>query len=146
MILDVGCGSRPMGDINCDIEIQDTSKMFVLCDAQYLPFRSNSFSFVYSSHVVEHISNHILMIKELLRVTSNLLLIKTPYLFSYSSRGLPIISRLTGFTYHLHSWTRNFWRKLLCNYEISIKVEPRLNVPFWYIPFKSIQMLIEVKK
>ena len=65
LILDVGCGSFPSGNVNCDLYIKDVGHRwqdgteinykrignFVLCDVQHLPFRANIFSSVYSSHV-----------------------------------------------------------------------------------------------
>lgn len=48
MLLDVGCGSRPKGDVNLDINYVNVDN-FVLADALKLPFRFNSFDFVFSS-------------------------------------------------------------------------------------------------
>lgn len=147
MILDVGCGSSPKGHVNLDIERQ-CARMhtFVLADAEHLPFKNGSFETVYSSHVVEHVCNPRVMIKELLRVSKNKVIVKTPHLWSYASRGLLKFNKLTGFTYHLHSWTSEYWNKLLAYYEHVIKIKPNLHTPLWFIPFKSIEMIIEVTK
>jgi len=85
--LDVGCGlnkdtpeSVPQGDVNCDLQ-KPLAKIsnFVLCDAQHLPFKDKTFSFVYSSHVIEHVDNPFLMLKELIRVANSKVLIRTPH-------------------------------------------------------------------
>lgn len=118
----------------------------VLCDGQHLPFRSNSFSTVYSSHVVEHVDDPVLMVRELLRVARDHVTIKTPHLFSYASKGVPYFSEKTGFTYHIHSWTASYWKRLLSKFKHSVKTMPNLHTPFWWIPLKSIEMIIEVHK
>ena len=146
MILDVGCGNNPQGDVNCDIVKQDTSTPFILCDSQHLPFRPETFTTVHSSHVIEHVNDPVLMMEELLRVSNKHVTVKTPHLFSYSARGLPFLNKLTGFTYHIHTWTSNYWKKLLSNYNFTIKIKPRLKPQFWWIPFKTINMIIEVEK
>jgi hypothetical protein len=88
MKLDAGCGSTPQGDVNCDLFIMDAGhrtgtrdkfgepinpkriKNFIVCDVQHLPFRSNVFEVVYSSHVIEHVSNPLLFLRELVRVSN----------------------------------------------------------------------------
>lgn len=152
-LLDVGCGDKPKGDINCDIKYGGLCKNFsgkisnfVLCDAQYLPFRDQAFSTAYSSQVVEHVKNPRLMTKELLRVSKKKVEIMTPHIFSYASRGLPLLSKLTGFTYHIHSFNQGYWKKLLSNFKHATKIRPCLTTEFWWVPLKSIEIVIEVEK
>lgn len=53
MMLNIGCGrSRKKGAIGLDI--RKTSSVDILADARMLPFRNESFSHVYSSHLIEH--------------------------------------------------------------------------------------------
>lgn len=73
MILDVGCGHLPKGDVNVDLfpdatlhrslnqsKLTDMSLRvknipnFIVADGCYLPFRDNIFDVVYSSHTIEH--------------------------------------------------------------------------------------------
>lgn len=98
--LDVGCGCYPTGTVNCDLYVKDighrsTDKAargsvgrminpkhienFVLCDSQHLPFRDNTFKLVFSSHVVEHLSNPQLFLHELIRVSSSRVTIECPH-------------------------------------------------------------------
>lgn len=61
MILDVGCGCNPRGDVNINIDRsvpkQKLMPNFILADAQYLPLRDKCFSLVYASHVIEHVQD-----------------------------------------------------------------------------------------
>lgn len=83
MILDAGSGHNPLSQANvlCDRFVGPTrhrgryakmsairNRPFVCCDIQYLPFRSTSFSFVYCSHVLEHVDDPKLALTELKRV------------------------------------------------------------------------------
>ena len=94
--LDIGCGATPSGDVNCDLFTEDvghwTGKTdqkhalrfkkipnFVICDSQYLPFKSASFDFVYCSHVIEHVNNPFLLFRELYRVSQRKIVIKCPH-------------------------------------------------------------------
>ncbi len=97
MKLDVGCGDRPTGDVNCDLHVRDIghrtgrkgilgetidsrrTKDFVVCDVQFLPFRAGVFEQVYSWHVIEHVENPFLMLKEMIRVSNHTVLIICPH-------------------------------------------------------------------
>lgn len=97
MILDVGCGITPLGDVNCDISLKDngvrsgsskahklpiqpkTIDNFVICSAEKLPFRDSAFQKSVSRHVIEHLDHPIQMLKEIIRVTSNIIEIYCPH-------------------------------------------------------------------
>ena len=93
MILDVGCGYLPKGDVNTDLFLTDKKghrmqesslkeikiSNFVLCDAQHLPFKSNTFSKVVSHHVIEHVNFPHLMLKELIRCSGDEIEVKCPH-------------------------------------------------------------------
>lgn len=55
MIIDIGCGDNKKADIRVDI--RKTSSVNILADARKLPFRAESFDYVYSSDVIEHFSH-----------------------------------------------------------------------------------------
>ena len=93
MILDVGCGGDPRGDVNCDLLIRDSHekwdqdpswiKNFVKADARALPFRSGCFDVVYCSHMLEHLEDPRSGLKELLRVANYKVIVVLPFaLFS----------------------------------------------------------------
>lgn len=97
--LDVGCGYRPAGDVNVDIHRtnnpetryppMDAKKIsnFVLASGCCLPFRNGVFEEVYSDNSMEHVSNYVIFFKELLRVSSNAVIIRTPHRLSRMKKG-----------------------------------------------------------
>ena len=101
MILDVGCGEIPLGDVNCDLFIVDKGhrrkgsvlgvkaiKNFVLCDGQQLPFRTCIFERVLSSHVIEHVNNPYRFLSEIVRVCKigGCVDLRLPHRFSYGAK------------------------------------------------------------
>lgn len=81
--LDVGCGDSPRGNVNCDLYVKETPEMgggrkidpkkcpnFVRCDTYHLPFRSNTFDEVFSSHLMEHMARPLQALSEMLRVSN----------------------------------------------------------------------------
>lgn len=93
MILDVGCGGNPRGDVNCDLLIKDSHSSwdqnpswipnFVKADVRYLPFKSRGFDVVYCSHVLEHLEDPGQGLDELKRVSQKTVAVILPFaLFS----------------------------------------------------------------
>jgi ubiquinone/menaquinone biosynthesis C-methylase UbiE len=82
--LDVGCGGNPFPNANvlCDFCFYEAKekrghgaerskiegKPFVLCDAQFLPFRNNAFDFIHCAQMLEHVDNPQEFVGELERV------------------------------------------------------------------------------
>jgi len=101
-VLDVGCGTNPMGDVNVDLYVGVSEHRgpkslmpkeipnFVLCDACYLPFRDNSFEKVFSRHTLEHVGEKpqktnigpYKALKEIIRVASKAVEIYVPHRFA----------------------------------------------------------------
>lgn len=79
MKLDIGCGFRPRGDVNLDITTR--SRANLIADFHHLPFVDHVFDKVTAIHVLEHSTNPLQILKELLRV-GNEILIKCPHRFS----------------------------------------------------------------
>lgn len=95
-LLNVGCGDKATGDVNCDLSVEDVEmhrhsvkvsklnpkeiKNFVLCDAQYLPFRNGIFEVVFSAEVIEHVRNPFLMLRELSRVAKSKVIVECPHI------------------------------------------------------------------
>ena len=74
-ILDIGCGygAHPRANVICDV--QDLTefyknKDFIKLNSSNLPFKDKEFDFVIASHVLEHVNELDLFIKELERVSS----------------------------------------------------------------------------
>ncbi len=95
LILDVGCGDNPQGDVNCDVKSYWNDQIgdqrgcyfvnvkkipnFVQCDAKYLPFRDETFTKVIASHVIEHVNDLSMFLKEVFRVAKEEVEIKCPH-------------------------------------------------------------------
>jgi ubiquinone/menaquinone biosynthesis C-methylase UbiE len=73
-ILDIGCGYSAHKNASVVCDVQDLSniykeKNFVKLTNNILPFRDKEFDFVIASHVIEHVKDVELFIKELQRVS-----------------------------------------------------------------------------
>ncbi|TLX66112.1 MAG: class I SAM-dependent methyltransferase [Thaumarchaeota archaeon] len=84
-VIDVGCGTRPQGNVNCDLFVEglhrdvtsdkiDYRKIpnFVICDGSYLPFATGSFKIAKSNHTIEHTETPYLFLQELRRVSKRI--------------------------------------------------------------------------
>ena len=74
-VLDIGCGYTAHKNATVVCDVQDLSniykeKNFVKLTSNILPFRDKEFDFVIASHVIEHVKDVELFIKELQRVSS----------------------------------------------------------------------------
>jgi len=144
-VLDVGCGknkdyphSTPKGTVNCDVRKPlNKLKNFVQCDAQYLPFKDNVFDLVYSSHVIEHVDDAFLMLKELIRVSGNKVEVYTPH------RML----RMKDKEHKCH-FTKTWFDKALNYLNISayeISISKYYHLPHTYISLVRLPYEIKVK-
>ena len=73
-ILDIGCGYTAHKNANVTCDVQDLShfykeKKFIKLTGNILPFKDKEFDFIIASHVIEHVENIDLFIKELQRVS-----------------------------------------------------------------------------
>ena len=124
MKLDVGCGDKPKGDVNCDLFIGKSPHLsdayacikkpenFVLCDANYLPFKDSAFTVVHSSHILEHLKNPLSALQEFCRVTSKIVYLKIPH----GTRSI------WQHDYHLYCWDRKTFRNLLSHVFPKVEV------------------------
>ena len=74
-ILDIGCGYRAHKNASVIADIKDfkdfyKEKEFVQIQEKNLPFKDKEFDFVIASHVIEHVDDFELFIKELERISS----------------------------------------------------------------------------
>ena len=74
-ILDVGCGYTAHKNATVVCDVQDLSKIykekhFVKLTSNILPFKDKEFDFVIASHVIEHVKDVEVFIKELQRVST----------------------------------------------------------------------------
>lgn len=79
--LDIGSGARPFpyANVLCDMylsptpqrdmkELETKGKPFVVCDAQFLPFKTQAFDFVTCYYLLEHVDNPKRIYSEMRRV------------------------------------------------------------------------------
>lgn len=148
MKLDVGIGSeiahrvRP-SCIGIDIQRTENNEAFldVLCDATFMPFKSDCFEIVFCSHLLEHVDEPLEVLKEILRVAKNEVELEVPHRLSSNAKGEHGRSshdkhknffRVSWF----HSVLRNFRHRVEIHYRfplllyirvyIGIKPYPRL--------------------
>lgn len=103
LVLDVGCGATPAGNVNVDLMIPDDSynqtirpkeiTNFVKADANYLPFRKGAFHIARCSHLLEHVETPARTIAEMARVSSKRLILIVPF-----------------FPFEIASWLRSPWK------------------------------------
>jgi ubiquinone/menaquinone biosynthesis C-methylase UbiE len=89
-VLDIGCGGNKFpGAIGVDLYRR--REVDVISDLSCLPFKSESFDFVYSSHILEHFTNFIPVMDEIYRVCENSarVHIRVPHYSSVHAWGNP---------------------------------------------------------
>ena len=127
LVLDVGCGSRPKGDVNVDFfksgfnrqegdqeqgEYLDPKmvKNFVVADACHLPFKTGVFCLVVSSHTIEHVGNPFLMFRELLRVSCGRVVVWCPHRLGSGARR----------PFHLNYLDEEWFKRLGVSVEVFV--------------------------
>jgi ubiquinone/menaquinone biosynthesis C-methylase UbiE len=109
--LNVGCGRDLWGEVRLDIIRTPTTT--IVGDAQHLPFKDKSFCITKASHVLEHLENPIDALNELIRVTTNKMIIKFPTRADWKPVALMELLSLNVkyfiFTFRprLHKWIIN---------------------------------------
>jgi len=113
VVLDVGCGSKPTGDINLDVYLPDPiPQNFVLARASKLPFLEDSFDVVRSAYVIEHVLNPAQMIKEHVRVAKDKVIIYTDNCDWFGNIFMRLIGKGSIFHQeHYFKWSKEY----LCN-------------------------------
>ncbi|MFX0132590.1 MAG: methyltransferase domain-containing protein [Candidatus Hodarchaeota archaeon] len=117
-MLDIGCGNFPKGDVNCDLywgttphimdkkNIIDPKKIlnFILASGEFLPLKDNSFDIVNASQVLEHILTPPLLLREMKRVSKDIVMLDVPNLRRFFPEKNPK---------HLYTWSHQSLRNLL---------------------------------
>lgn len=154
MILDVGCGNNPKGDVNCDLYIAKTShrgngevidakdiKNFVLCDCgsnhfKFLPFRSKAFSVVRSDHVIEHCECFYKTTAEMIRVARDEVNITIPHRYW---RAFPFKGQNpTHINFFSVKYIRRLVRVLGYDAEIHTRHGFPLRIPLFSLPHEIV--------
>jgi len=148
--LDVGCGTNPQGDVNCDLFMDDvghrggaqngddktihkaTVKNFVLCDVLHLPFRTEAFGEVISSHVIEHLDEPFRLVCEMMRVAKQKVTIICP-------NGLgDRLNRLHRSGFHKQFLNKKWFSKVAREFGSTIDVKYS---SFWSFPHDNAPLL-----
>lgn len=114
MKLDLGCGHKFEGDVNVDLFIETTTHRSLEADMrsntdvkltnipnliqadcgsscfEHLPFKDNIFDLTVSNHLVEHIDEPFLLLKEMVRVTkpNGKIRVTTPHRLSHNRKWI----------------------------------------------------------
>jgi len=153
-VLDIGCGCRPRGDVNVDLYVGKTIhrtrlqeinpkqiRNFVKADSLHLPFKTNSFDNVVSYHVIEHVDNPTLFLKECVRVVKKQVVIVCPHAWA---RGKLFRRNMAHKSYFRCRW---FIQSLKQFYmEVKRIDKPLFGIPFLPNWFSEIQVTIYIKK
>lgn len=143
MILDVGCGANPHGNVNIDAYPENREhcakgwnpkevENFVLADAHKLPFRNKTFNGVICFHALEHLENPLMALTEMNRVCNGIIEIRVPSQYSISRPKT-----------HLFTWNMdtlsNLLKRIFPHVEVSytndIQVLGKTNTLRKWIPF-----------
>lgn len=165
LILDVGCGNNPQGNINLDRYINEetlhvNSMNLVLvdpkkipnpvkADAHFLPFRNGSFEKVLCRHALEHLRNPAKALKEMVRVSNSVISLILPHRYSLNHR------KAWKKGTHKSSWNLTYTRGFLnqlgfkegphCDsFQINLKYRCLPNLPFLGICLVKLPWEIEV--
>lgn len=126
--LDVGCGDRPKGDVNCDLYVGNSPHFtdkshglinpkkipnFVKCDAHFLPFKNNSFSVVVAYHVLEHCRHPFDVLNEFRRVSNHKVILEVPNISKVLAKESPT---------HLFTWSKDSLYNLMKKTFLEVKV------------------------
>lgn len=150
--LNVGCGNKADGDVNADLYVKPTRhrssgkpilirkiRNFVVCDAGHLPFKDKSFRVAESNHVIEHLDNPNNLLRELVRVTSTLVVVRCPHrlgerLSRRKSRG------------HIQFFSKGwFWRLAELNgLDVEVETSKWLHIPHEYVALFRVPLEITV--
>lgn len=105
MILDIGCGANPHGDINLDVgpDIRATdsgskTRANVYGSVLHLPFKDSSVQIVYFNGLLHHIWNVESAWKEIVRVSKEMIVGREPHVLNPKARKDPNHA-YKGFTY-----------------------------------------------
>ena len=123
-ILDVGCGSKPWGNLNLDL-FQGVNQhhnysyypkeieKFVNGDGSRLPFRDKSIDIIVSRQCLEHIPEPLLAIKDWERVAKEAVIIMVPNNPTFEEHNE-----------HLYSWSLTSFENFLSQAFPRVKVWP----------------------
>ena len=149
--LDVGCGTNPTGDVNCDLFTSKSPhrhgkaifpkkniRNFVKCDVNQLPFRQKIFYESSCSHVLEHKGiDCVKVLKEMIRVTEGKIIVVVPSRFAGRS-WLRHKQNVTHDKYFSVRNISNLVKKMGCKRRITVTYRyfPHSYLPLIRLPYE----------
>jgi ubiquinone/menaquinone biosynthesis C-methylase UbiE len=104
-------------------------KNFVRCDGQFLPFRDGVFDVVRCFHVIEHVLNPFLLLRELVRVSCYKVWLRCPHRFGDKFRIQVLRKKCDSHLHFLNKrWFVEFGSRLGCY--VYCKTIGFLGLPF----------------
>ena len=126
MILDVGCGTDPHGDVNIDLFsgecYEDAARVIplksrapnpVIASAEWIPFRGAMFSLAVSYEVLEHVDSPVRMIREMMRCARRIMLTTPNAMFLNKVWRATVRGGYTPYKGHIQTWGEPELRNLL---------------------------------
>jgi len=157
-MLDVGCGSNPVGDVNCDLFVKETihradsktktmnphgTSNFVKCDANHLPFKDKAFVTVHSKSLLEHVTSPTKVLKEKLRVAKERVVFSVPHYYS-RLRWFPWYKQLKSHKHFFSTGQLRAWLNKIVpskSYEITLEWRALPNYEPEWLPFLHFTLL-----
>ncbi len=151
MILDVGCGVDPKGDVNVDLYIGEVSPdIHVFLDQRKipngikascynLPFKSAIFDKVYSRALLEHLDSPLRALREMIRVAKKDIELSVPHRYFRHNIWRPPARHKQFFN------TRTMLKMLRSlNLPFNIKIEHR-DIPSNFFPLFRIPSMFHIQ-
>ena len=126
MILDVGCGTDPHGDVNIDLFsgecYEDAARVIplksrvpnpVIASAEWIPFRPEAFNLAVSYEVLEHVDSPVRMIREMMRCARRIMLTTPNAMFLNKVWRATVRGRYNPYKGHIQTWGEPELRNLL---------------------------------
>lgn len=136
MELNVGCGNDNWGDLRLDVSLRnqlgDKNNPNIIASAQALPFRNNSFDKVRCYHVLEHLPDPWIAIREIRRVSRTATL-RFPVDDGFKRHLVFSISRLNWKDIHSAYMTRKLRAHLWIIRPKRGKILSRKLIPFRHL-------------
>lgn len=139
LMLDVGCGmTKHKGCIGVDT--RKLKGVDIIADACMLPFKDNCFDKIFLSHIVEHIQDLVLFMKEIWRISKSVatILVWTPHFTAHRSYADPTHQHhmsSQSFDYFDKTTTlgKYFWLTKECEFRVKKRqiIFPKRKTRFW---------------